>query len=43
VVRTELIGLVPQEAMLQAAAHYLKLPNFTAARVIEHALLTAQT
>jgi glutamate formiminotransferase len=38
VARSELIGLAPQAAMLQAAAHYLKLPNFTAANTIEGAL-----
>lgn len=42
VARSELVGLVPQEAMLQAAAHYLKLPNFSAANTIEGALLSAQ-
>lgn len=38
VARSELIGLAPQDAMLQAAAHYLKLPNLTAANTIEGAL-----
>jgi glutamate formiminotransferase len=42
VARSELIGLVPQEAMLQAAAHYLKLPNFSSASTIEGALARAQ-
>ena len=42
VARSELIGLVPQDAMLQAAAHYLKLPNFGAASTIEGALARAQ-
>jgi glutamate formiminotransferase len=41
VARSELIGLAPQAAMLQAAAHYLKLPNFDAANTIEGALLAA--
>lgn len=36
--RSELIGLAPQEAMLQAAAHYLKLPGFSAAHTLEGAL-----
>lgn len=42
VARSELIGLAPEEAMQQAAAHYLKLPNFTAANTIEGALRRAQ-
>jgi glutamate formiminotransferase len=41
IARSELIGLAPQEAMLQAAAHYLKLPNFSAANTIEGALQRA--
>lgn len=40
--RSELIGLVPQAAMFQAAAHYLKLPDFDAARTIEGALRRAE-
>ena len=39
--RSELIGLVPQEAMLQAAAHYLNLRDFTSAATIEGALARA--
>ncbi len=39
--RSELIGLVPQEAMLQAAAHYLRLPAFSAGRVVETAIQRA--
>jgi glutamate formiminotransferase len=39
--RAELIGLIPQEAMLQAAAHYLKLPNFHKGRVVENAIQAA--
>jgi glutamate formiminotransferase len=35
---SELIGLIPEDAMLQAAAHYLKLPNFDRLRVIENAV-----
>jgi glutamate formiminotransferase / 5-formyltetrahydrofolate cyclo-ligase len=38
VARSELIGLAPQDALLQAAAHYLKLPNFSDANTIEGAL-----
>lgn len=36
--RSELIGLAPQEVMLQAAAHYLKLPDFDASRLVEEAI-----
>ena len=43
VARTELIGLVPEDAMLQAAAHYLKLPDFHRLRVVENAVLAAST
>ncbi len=35
---SELVGLIPQEAMLQAAVHYLKLTNFDNLHVIENAL-----
>ena len=38
---TELIGLIPQEAMLQAAAHYLKLPGFHRGLVVENAIQSA--
>ncbi len=41
--RSELIGLIPQEAMLQAAAHYLKLPNFDRLRVVENAIQAARS
>lgn len=40
--RSELIGLIPQEAMLQAAAHYLKLPDFHRLQVVENAIAAAQ-
>jgi glutamate formiminotransferase len=36
--RSELIGLAPQAVMLQAAAHYLKLPDFDADRLVEEAI-----
>jgi glutamate formiminotransferase / 5-formyltetrahydrofolate cyclo-ligase len=36
--RSELIGLIPQAALLAVAAHYLKLPDLTPGRVFEHAL-----
>jgi glutamate formiminotransferase len=39
--RSELIGLAPQAALLQVAAHYLKLPDLAPARVLEEALRTA--
>lgn len=42
IARSELIGLAPQEVMLQAAAHYLKLPNFSASNTIEGALERAK-
>jgi glutamate formiminotransferase len=41
VARSELIGLAPQEALLQAAAHHLKLPSLTADHTIEGALQRA--
>ncbi len=41
VARSELIGLAPQDALLHAAAHYLKLPGLTAANTIEGALQRA--
>jgi glutamate formiminotransferase len=36
--RSELIGLMPQSVILQAAAHYLRLPDFSASRTIEGAI-----
>ncbi len=42
VARSELIGLIPQEAVFQAAAHYLKLPDFQAGRVVEEAIRRKQ-
>jgi glutamate formiminotransferase len=42
VASSELIGLVPQDAMFQAAAHYLKLSGFSAAKTIEGALARAR-
>ena len=39
--RTELIGLMPEEVMLQAAAHYLKLPDFDRGRIVENAIAAA--
>ncbi|MFN8486464.1 MAG: glutamate formimidoyltransferase [Caldilineaceae bacterium] len=39
--RTELIGLIPQEAIIQTAAHFLKLPNLTNNRLVETAVQEA--
>ena len=36
--RAELIGLMPQEAIIQTAAHYLKLPELQASRLVETAI-----
>ena len=36
--RSELIGLAPQAVMLQAAAHYLKLPDFNAGQLVDEAI-----
>lgn len=36
--RSELIGLIPQTAVVQAAAHYLKLPELTTLRMVEPAI-----
>jgi glutamate formiminotransferase len=41
ITRSELIGLAPQEAIFQAAAHYLKLSPLTPANTIEGALARA--
>ncbi len=36
--RSELIGLLPQAALLQVAAHYLQLPTLQADQIVEYAL-----
>lgn len=36
--RSELIGLMPEAVVLQAAAHYLHLPDFTAEQIVERAI-----
>jgi glutamate formiminotransferase len=36
--RSELIGLMPQSVIFAAAAHYLRLPDFSPARTIEGAM-----
>jgi glutamate formiminotransferase len=41
--RSELIGLIPQAAIFQSAAHYLKLPDFGSTRVFEQALAKLNT
>ena len=38
VLESELIGLIPQDAMTDCAAHYLKLKNFQTDRVLEKRL-----
>jgi glutamate formiminotransferase len=38
VLESEIVGLVPQAALLQAAAHYLQLDGFSTAQVLEHRL-----
>ncbi len=37
----ELIGLLPQEVLLQTTAHYLKLPGLVPGRIVESAVNTA--
>lgn len=41
--RSELIGLLPQAALFQAAAHYLRLPDLRAEATLETAMQRAQT
>lgn len=43
VAESELIGLIPQEVIVQAAAHFLKLPNMNASRMVEVAIARAGT
>ena len=40
--RSELIGLLPQAAVVQAAAHYLQLPELTVQRLMEPAIYAKQ-
>jgi len=40
--RSELIGLIPQQVMLHAAAHYLRLRNFEAGQTVETAIQHAR-
>jgi glutamate formiminotransferase len=39
--RAELIGLIPQAALVQVATHYLKLPDLTPERILESAIYGA--
>jgi glutamate formiminotransferase len=39
--RSELIGLIPQDALFTAAAHYLHLPDFDSSQVLEVAMQRA--
>ncbi|MBX3011086.1 MAG: glutamate formimidoyltransferase [Caldilineaceae bacterium] len=41
--RSELIGLIPQAAVLQTAAHYLQLPELGAQQIVEGAIATARS
>jgi glutamate formiminotransferase len=41
--RSELIGLIPQEALFAAAAHYLQLPDFESRQVLEVAIHQLET
>jgi len=38
VLESEIVGLIPQAALLQAAAHYLQLEGFSVSQVLEHRL-----
>ena len=40
--RSELIGLLPQAAVVQAAAHYLHLPELTVQHMVEPAIYAKQ-
>lgn len=42
VTHSELIGLIPQEALLQVASHYLKLGDLTRLHVVENAIQSAR-
>jgi glutamate formiminotransferase len=41
--RSELIGLIPQEPLFAAAAHYLQLPDFESRQVLEVAIHQLET
>jgi glutamate formiminotransferase len=43
VVGSELIGLIPQDALLQSAAWYLRIHDFDSQRVLENRLLSAMS
>ena len=38
IAESEIVGLVPQEALLDAAVHYLQLHRFSADQVLENRL-----
>ncbi len=40
IARSELVGMLPQEALLDAAAWYLQMDGFTAGQVLEYRLIT---
>lgn len=40
IARSELVGMLPQEALLDAAAWYLQMDGFTAGQVLENRLIT---
>jgi glutamate formiminotransferase len=40
--RSELIGLIPQAAVVQSAAHYLKLSTLTSSQMVEQAIYQAR-
>ena len=39
VLSSEIVGLIPREALLEAAAHYLQVENWSQDRVLENAIL----
>jgi glutamate formiminotransferase len=42
VVASEIIGLPPMAAIAQTAGHYLELPGFTAADILEDRMLNSE-
>jgi len=42
VVESEIVGLVPEEAMLKASVHYLSLRNFSSDQVIENRIFSSE-
>jgi len=39
IIRSELVGMLPQQALLDAACWYLQLDGFTAEQVLENRLM----